>query len=88
MYTSEDIEISTAENGSLIVEKFVTLDWWKHRLSTYPWLSALAPIYLCCHATSVPTEWLFTSAGNLINKKRGCLNLENVDKLLFLHKNG
>ena len=77
--TSEDIEIPTDANGSLLLEKFDTLEWWKHRVSTYPRLSALARKYLCCPATSLPSERLFSSAGNLINKKRSCLKPENVD---------
>ena len=34
-------------------------------------------------ASSVPSEWLFSSAGNLINEKRSCLSSENVDYLSF-----
>ena len=86
-YISEDIEIPADTNGSLLPEKFDSLDWWKQRLSTYPRLSSLARKYLCCPATSVPSERLFSSVGNLINKKRCCLKPENVDRLLFLHKN-
>ena len=86
-YTLEDTEIPADANWSLLPEKFDILDWRKHTLSTYPRLSALAQKYFCCPATSVPSEWLFSSAGNLINKKRCCLKPENVDKLFFFHKN-
>ena len=86
-YLTEDVTIPTDANGTAMPEKFDILDWWQQRLSTYPRLSKIARKYLCCPATSVPSERLFSSAGNLINKKRCCLKAENVDKLLFLHKN-
>ena len=37
--------------------------------------------------TSVPSERLFSSAGNLITNKRNRLLTENVDKRLFLYEN-
>ena len=38
-------------------------------------------------ATSVPSERLFSSAGNVITQKRNSLLPENADKLIFLFEN-
>ena len=38
-------------------------------------------------ATSVPSERLFSVAGNIVSAKRAALLPENVEKLVFLHEN-
>ena len=43
--------------------------------------------YLCITATSVLSEQLFSTAGNIVTAKRGALLPENVEKLIFLHDN-
>jgi hypothetical protein len=64
------------------------LEWWKcYGESRYPLTAGLAKILLAIPATSVPSERLFSTAGNLINAKRGCLSSDNVDTILFLNKN-
>ena len=47
----------------------------------------MARKYLCITATSVPSEQLFSTAGNIVSDKRSALLPENVEKLLFLHSN-
>ncbi len=64
-----------------------TLDWWKGRAEAYPRLAALAKKYLSCPASSVPSERIFSLAGNIVSKKRASLKPENVDMLIFLKKN-
>ena len=34
----------------------------------------------------MPSERVFSTAGNTVTKKRSCLLSDNVDKLVFLHK--
>ena len=63
------------------------LKWWSERSHLFPFLSQLVRKYFAVVATSVPSERLFSSAGNLITDKRNRLLPENVDKLLFLHEN-
>ena len=75
-----------AEDGTSL-ENNKPLEWWKSRSSSYVYLSKLAKRLLCITATSVPSERLFSSAGNLVSQKRSCLSAENVDKLLFLYEN-
>jgi len=57
------------------------------RKINYNFLSTLAKRFLCVTATNVPSERLFSSAGNLLSERRSRLTPENVEKLLFLYEN-
>ena len=63
------------------------LHWWSAHQHLYPNVSKLARKYLCVVATSVPSEQLFSTAGNIVFVKRTALLPENVEKLIFLHDN-
>ena len=49
--------------------------------------SKFAKKYLCVPATSVASERVFSSAGDIVSAQRSCLRSDHVDKLLFLKKN-
>ena len=61
--------------------------WWKSHSQTLPLLSRLAKTFLASPATSVPSEQVFSKAGEIINKRRSNLKKSNVDMLIFLNKN-
>lgn len=63
------------------------LQFWKDHQAQFPRLSMLARKYLCCPATSVPSERLFSKAGEVISKRRASLSPQNADKIIFLNKN-
>ena len=63
------------------------LDWWRTRLHVYPLLSMLARNTLCIPGTSVASERVFSTAGDIVTAQRSCLTPEHVDQLLFLNKN-
>ena len=63
------------------------LEWWASRQSKYPQLSILARRLLSVPGTSVPAERIFSAAGATVTARRSNLSPDNVDKLLFLHKN-
>ncbi|XP_076059421.1 E3 SUMO-protein ligase ZBED1-like [Oratosquilla oratoria] len=63
------------------------LRWWKNHSQSFPLLQEKAKHYLCIPATSVPSERVFSRAGELISDRRNCLSDENVNMLLFLNKN-
>lgn len=70
------------------VETNLELDplmFWKHNENLYPTLAKLVKVYLTCPASSVPVERLFSSAGELISKKRNSLKPDNANMLLSLY---
>ena len=71
----------------LSLENQEPLKWWKAREHQLKYLSCVVKQVFCITASSVPSERLFSSAGNLVNEKRSCLSPENVDCLLFLYEN-
>ena len=91
-------EVSAAEAAETELQRYeledpLSLDtkkpllWWKEREVNYKYLSILAKRFLCITSTSVPSERLFSSAGNLLSERRSRLSPENVEKLLFLYEN-
>lgn len=62
------------------------LQWWKKQMDL-PLLSALAKSYLSIPATSVPSERVFSTAGDIVTAQRSLLHPDHVDQLIFLKKN-
>lgn len=63
------------------------LKWWKDNEHLYPNLSKLSKQYLAVQATSVASERVFSTAGDIVTAQRAVLSTENVDMLIFLKKN-
>lgn len=57
---------------------------WENTKVIYPKLYKLAMKYLLIPATSVPSERLFSKAGETVSKTRNRLTGKNLSKLLFL----
>ena len=51
----------------------------------YPNVAKVTRKYLCTLATSVPSELLFSKAGELVSQKRSSIKPKNVDMMLFLN---
>lgn len=65
-----------------------TLHWWRDTgCNKYPLLSKLTRKYLCVPGTSVRSKRVFSTAGNIVNKKRAALDPDQVDRLVFLANN-
>ncbi|KAL0217292.1 hypothetical protein RCL1_007873 [Eukaryota sp. TZLM3-RCL] len=60
------------------------LEWWKVNEERFPALSILAKETLIVQATSVPSERLFSKAGDIVSQKRCRLNPLNVRVLTCL----
>ncbi|XP_025193629.1 zinc finger BED domain-containing protein 1-like [Melanaphis sacchari] len=63
------------------------LQWWKIFHSEFPTLAKLAMKYLCIQGTSVPSERIFSCAGNVITDHRSSLSPEHAEELIFLSMN-
>ena len=73
--------------ADLLEVKEDPLIWWKEHQYEYPLLSQLAKRYLCVPGTSVSSERVFSTAGDIITAQRSALLPEHVDQILFLNKN-
>lgn len=62
------------------------LEWWKEHQMFYPYLSNLAKQYLGIPATSVPSERVFSTTGDIITAQRAALKPAYVDMMVFLKK--
>jgi len=71
----------------LIPQKDSTTDWWRKKSSQYPLLCKLAQCCLTIPQTSVPSERVFSTAGDVVTSLRTNLKPNNVDMLVFLDKN-
>ncbi|KAJ8341202.1 hypothetical protein SKAU_G00334930 [Synaphobranchus kaupii] len=63
------------------------LAWWKSNECKYPHIAMMARRYLAVPGTSVPSERVFSTAGDIVTAKRSTLSPDNVDILIFLKKN-
>ena len=63
------------------------LEWWKKNANMCPLVARLPKIVLAVPATSVPSERVFSTTGDIVTAQRSTLVGDNVDKLIFLKKN-
>ncbi|KAM3874432.1 E3 SUMO-protein ligase ZBED1-like [Diretmus argenteus] len=63
------------------------LAWWKSNECKYPHVAMMARRYLAVSATSVPSERVFSTAGDIVTAMRSTLSPDNVDILIFLKNN-
>ncbi|XP_056120602.1 E3 SUMO-protein ligase ZBED1-like [Rhinichthys klamathensis goyatoka] len=82
-----EMEILSYRNGIPIPLNSSPLEWWKVNAYAYPILAPLAKAYLCIPATSVPSERVFSTAGDIVSAQRSLITPEHVDMLVFLKKN-
>lgn len=85
--TGPHIEMRRFMEESLISWEMDPLNWWKLHSPLFPKLQDCAKKFLCIPATSVPSERLFSKAGELVSQKRSSLSDDNINMILFLNKN-
>jgi len=54
----------------------------------FPWLGVMARRVLAFPASSAAPERLFSTAGNVMTKKRSRLKCDNMEELVYLHEVG
>ena len=86
------LELVESELNRYEQEELLDLDsdpllWWKTHQVQYPSLSQLLKQLWSLPATSVRSEEIFSSAGNVLTQQRNRLLPEMVNMLVFLHDN-
>ena len=59
----------------------------KDREHTWPILALMSTKYLCAPPSTVASERLFSTAGNILTETRNRLSADKLEKLLFFNKN-
>ena len=83
--TATELEVRRHLETASLFRDAKPLEYWKDHCSTLPRLSLIARDVLSIPATSVPSERLFSKAGELISNRRSSLKAKNVDMILFLN---
>jgi hypothetical protein len=83
----DDDEVALYLQQKQIRLKDDPLKWWVVNEITLPVLAQIARKYLSIPAVSVPSERLFSDAGNHISARRTRLSPGLVNKMLFLKRN-
>lgn len=73
--------------GPLLPREEDMYSWWNLHRFQYPYLAQLARRYLSAPASSVPSEQLFSAAGQIFSDRRGTLCAEKGEMLLLLKYN-
>lgn len=81
------IEVTQYVNEGLVPRTDDPLTFWKIRQHTLPRLAKLAKRHLSLVATSVPSERVFSTAGQIVSARRSRLTPQNVEKIMFMNKN-
>lgn len=87
VYERLDAEVKSYRNDEFLALEGDPLLWWRGREGKYPLLAKYAKCCLSVPATSVASERVFSTAGDIVTAQRACLSSDNVDKLVFLAKN-
>lgn len=62
------------------------VEFWKTNGHTMPELKKISEKYLCAPATSVPSEKIFSKAGQIMSERRNRLSTKNLDRSINFFK--
>lgn len=81
-------EVRRYFNEPLVPRKDDLLEYWKTQgAALYPGIAKIALRYLSIPATEVPSERMFSTAGNTVTSHRERLKPGHVEQIVFLHDN-
>ena len=80
-------EINMYKSENKLPSKANPLEYWRTNMVRFPFLSRLVKVYLSAQASSVASERVFSTAGDIVTATRSCLDHHHVDQLIFLKKN-
>ncbi|XP_064475751.1 E3 SUMO-protein ligase ZBED1-like [Ornithodoros turicata] len=81
-------EVGDYTKGALLKRSGDPCRWWQTvGRFKYPMLERAALKYLAIPVTSVPSERVFSTAGDIVSARRERILPQNVEQLLFLHAN-
>jgi len=81
------VEMDKYLNECLLSRHMDPLKWWSERKHIYPRLYEIMKRRLCVPATSVPSERVFSKAGQVLTQRRSRLTTSKVEKLIFVQAN-
>lgn len=84
IHETDTIRATSSDGGG---NRCDPLTWWKIHKVNFLNISRLARKYLCIPATSVPSERVFSTGGNVVTCQRSALKPATVNMLVFLTKN-
>jgi hypothetical protein len=82
-----ELEVSRYKSADPIPVSTNPLAWWREQSTSFPILARLAKKFLSIPSTSVPSERVFSTAGDIVTAQRSALKSVHVDRLIFLKKN-
>jgi hypothetical protein len=80
-------EIATYLSLPLLDRAKNPLEWWNLNKKNFRTLQRVALKYLSAPSSTVESERLFSTGGNIYEAKRSCLSPETGERLMFLHYN-
>ncbi|XP_046568649.1 E3 SUMO-protein ligase ZBED1-like [Haliotis rubra] len=87
VYERTELELQMYKEDEVANLDSDPLSWWRVREGKYPLLSKYAKQCLSTPATSVASERVFSTAGDVVTAQRASLSSDNVNMLVFLSKN-
>ncbi|KAL4007921.1 hypothetical protein ACER0C_001773 [Sarotherodon galilaeus] len=86
-FTEAMLEIKGFLSEPLLPRTSDPLEWWKSRATVFKKTCDVMKTRLCIVATSVPSERIFSKAGQIITDRRNRLSPGKVRELIFLNAN-
>ena len=84
--TDAFLEIKRYFETKVIERKSDPLLWWRSNGGQFPHVMEVAQKYLAIPGSTVPSERLFSKAGELVSQQRSCLKHKTIDMIFFKQK--